>query len=163
AQGGEARELGQGMDRRVSLVKWRTLGYPCVVFADHGRTIVSDTVESKWNFQFERPGIQLTSIAFSRKGLMACTLSDPTHASEVYADAAGGPRVTPKKLTNVNGGLLAQLGVSEPIEFKFVNESLNIQAWLAPPINLDEKKKYPVILSIHGGPHGMHGYAFNPT
>ena len=24
-------------------------------------------------------------------------------------------------------------------------------------------EKYPVILSIHGGPHGMHGYAFNPT
>jgi len=24
-------------------------------------------------------------------------------------------------------------------------------------------EKHPVILSIHGGPHGMHGYSFNPT
>ena len=24
-------------------------------------------------------------------------------------------------------------------------------------------EKYPVILSIHGGPHGMYGYSFNPT
>ncbi|MGH9766709.1 MAG: prolyl oligopeptidase family serine peptidase [Blastocatellia bacterium] len=163
AQGGEARELGQGMDRRVSLVKWRS-NNPFVVFADRGRTVVSDTVESKWNLQFERPGIQLTSVTVSNNGLMAtCTLSDPTRPSEVYADASGGLRVTPKKLTNVNAGLLAQISGSEPVEFTFANESLNIQAWLAPPINLDEKKKYPVILSIHGGPHGMYGYSFNPT
>lgn len=30
-------------------------------------------------------------------------------------------------------------------------------------LNDKNLKKYPVILYIHGGPHGMHGYSFNPT
>lgn len=28
---------------------------------------------------------------------------------------------------------------------------------------INEGAKLPVVLSIHGGPHGMHGYSFNPT
>jgi dipeptidyl aminopeptidase/acylaminoacyl peptidase len=31
------------------------------------------------------------------------------------------------------------------------------------PANFDASKKYPLILSVHGGPHGMYGYSFNPT
>jgi dipeptidyl aminopeptidase/acylaminoacyl peptidase len=38
-----------------------------------------------------------------------------------------------------------------------------IQGWLIKPIGWRSDRKYPLILSIHGGPHGMSGYAFNPT
>src|SRR2546425_11463547 len=31
------------------------------------------------------------------------------------------------------------------------------------PLGWRDDRKYPLILSIHGGPHGMYGYAFNPT
>ncbi len=64
---------------------------------------------------------------------------------------------------HVNQALKDSLIFSGTHEYKFANESFEIQGWLVPPINLDEKKKYPVILYIHGGPHGMHGYSFNPT
>ena len=31
------------------------------------------------------------------------------------------------------------------------------------PVDWRPDRKYPLILSIHGGPHGMFGWAFNPT
>lgn len=38
-----------------------------------------------------------------------------------------------------------------------------VQGWLMKPANFDSSKRYPLILSVHGGPHGMYGYSFNPT
>jgi dipeptidyl aminopeptidase/acylaminoacyl peptidase len=49
-------------------------------------------------------------------------------------------------------------------EIKFKSfDGTSIQGWLMKPIGWREDRKYPLILSIHGGPHGMSGYAFNPT
>jgi len=40
-------------------------------------------------------------------------------------------------------------------------DGMKIQAWLLPPVGLDEGSpaKHPLILQIHGGPHSMYGYA----
>jgi dipeptidyl aminopeptidase/acylaminoacyl peptidase len=54
--------------------------------------------------------------------------------------------------------------VSTPEEFRFKSfEGTEIQGWLIKPIGWRSDRKYPMILSIHGGPHGMYGWAFNPT
>jgi dipeptidyl aminopeptidase/acylaminoacyl peptidase len=68
-----------------------------------------------------------------------------------------------KAITNVNKNLTEKIQLSPMREYKFTNEGFEIQGWLVPPLNLDESKKYPLILYIHGGPHGMHGYSFNAT
>lgn len=36
-----------------------------------------------------------------------------------------------------------------------------IDAWVYHPVGMDPEKTYPVILDIHGGPHGNHGYTWN--
>lgn len=36
-----------------------------------------------------------------------------------------------------------------------------IDAWVYLPPDMDESQKYPVILDIHGGPHGHHGFTWN--
>lgn len=36
-----------------------------------------------------------------------------------------------------------------------------IDAWFYKPANFDESKQYPVVLDVHGGPHGNHGYTWN--
>lgn len=36
-----------------------------------------------------------------------------------------------------------------------------IDAWVYHPVGMDIEQKYPVILDIHGGPHGNHGYTWN--
>ena len=36
-----------------------------------------------------------------------------------------------------------------------------VQGWIVKPPGFDRGKKYPLILEIHGGPHGMYNVAFN--
>lgn len=36
-----------------------------------------------------------------------------------------------------------------------------IDAWVTLPADLDESASYPLVLDIHGGPHGAHGFSFN--
>jgi len=36
-----------------------------------------------------------------------------------------------------------------------------MQGWIVKPPDFDASKKYPLLLEIHGGPHGMYGVEFN--
>ena len=66
------------------------------------------------------------------------------------------------KLTAVNDDILAgrTLGEVEEIWYKSVDD-YDIQGWIIKPPDFDPTQKYPLILSIHGGPHGMYYSAFN--
>ncbi len=62
----------------------------------------------------------------------------------------------PRKITDLNGDVLAgkRLATVEEIWYPSV-EGLKIQGWVIKPPDFDPSKKYPLMLSIHGGPHGM--------
>ncbi|MFQ5742221.1 MAG: S9 family peptidase [Acidobacteriota bacterium] len=66
------------------------------------------------------------------------------------------------RLTDVNRNLLAgrKLGEVEEIWYKSTGD-LDIQGWIIKPPDFDPARKYPLILSIHGGPHGMYNVGFN--
>ena len=40
-------------------------------------------------------------------------------------------------------------------------EGVTIDAWLIKPSDFDSSKSYPLIIDIHGGPHGAYGYSSN--
>jgi dipeptidyl aminopeptidase/acylaminoacyl peptidase len=67
-----------------------------------------------------------------------------------------------KQLTDVNGDVLAgkKLGEVEEIWFKGA-DNWDVQGWIVKPPDFDASKKYPLMLSIHGGPHSMYNVAFN--
>jgi dipeptidyl aminopeptidase/acylaminoacyl peptidase len=68
----------------------------------------------------------------------------------------------PTQLTHVNADILAgkQLGEVEEIWYKSVDD-YDIQGWIVKPPDFDPSKKYPLMLKIHGGPHGMYGVGFS--
>jgi dipeptidyl aminopeptidase/acylaminoacyl peptidase len=68
------------------------------------------------------------------------------HAPEVWA----GPLENMKQITHLNDNLKPEWGKAESIEY--TNEGFHIQGWLLYPANYDPTKKYPLIVSIHGGP-----------
>jgi dipeptidyl aminopeptidase/acylaminoacyl peptidase len=37
-----------------------------------------------------------------------------------------------------------------------------IEGWLLKPADFDEAKRYPLIIDVHGGPHGAYGYGLSP-
>ncbi|WP_062236180.1 alpha/beta hydrolase family protein [Fictibacillus sp. FJAT-27399] len=65
------------------------------------------------------------------------------------------------RLTDVNSEVLSEIVLSHPEEFRFTNDEGNsVQSWLLKPPGFEEGKKYPLVLEIHGGPHGMYGNTF---
>ena len=48
----------------------------------------------------------------------------------------------------------------EEIRYRSTDD-LEIQGWIVKPPDFDPKKKYPLILRIHGGPHAMYNVGFN--
>jgi dipeptidyl aminopeptidase/acylaminoacyl peptidase len=89
---------------------------------------------------------------------MAAIISDPTHPGEVWI----GRGNMLARVTNHNDAFRRGASLIEPQEFRFKTfDGTETQAWLIKPAGWREDRKYPLILSIHGGPHGMYGYAFN--
>ena len=86
--------------------------------------------------------------------------STPTKIGELFiADANGA---NPKQLTKFNDSLYAKLNLSEPDDVWYTSfDGKRVQTWVQKPPDFDPKKKYPLILNIHGGPHAAYGYVFD--
>jgi dipeptidyl aminopeptidase/acylaminoacyl peptidase len=67
-----------------------------------------------------------------------------------------------KQLTDVNGDVLAgkQLATTEEIWYTSV-DGFKVQGWIVKPADFDPRKKYPMMLEIHGGPHSMYNVGFS--
>jgi dipeptidyl aminopeptidase/acylaminoacyl peptidase len=109
-------------------------------------------------------GISAITIAF--------TVSDAHHPTELWIAHSGtSPGRASSEITAVGQRLSSHndfparsSSLVEPQEITFKSiEGTTIQGWLMKPAGWREDRKYPMILSVHGGPHGMYGYAFNPT
>ena len=66
------------------------------------------------------------------------------------------------ELTQVNDDVLAgvRLGQVEEIWYPSA-DGFRIQGWIIKPPDFDPTRRYPMMLAIHGGPHGMYGVGFN--
>ncbi len=191
AQGGERVELSRDFDRRISAVRWMGNDEVAFLLGDQGITVLSIVSKSgKLSHKLSHRG-SITGFSISRSLDLAYAASDPESPSELHLMVhrsstrapqpfeTGKVRIEPirpssqapltnrigvsRRLSRFNETLLEKLRFSDQLGFGFSNDEFEIQGGLLPPLDLDEKRKYPVILSIHGGPHGMHGYAFNPT
>lgn len=66
------------------------------------------------------------------------------------------------QLTAYNADILegVSIGALEEIWYDSSDDT-RVQGWVMTPPNFDASKKYPMLLYIHGGPHGMYGVNFN--
>ena len=72
------------------------------------------------------------------------------------------PGATLAKLVDVNTDVLQGRKLGDVEEMSFTSkDGLKVQGWLVKPVNFDAKKKYPMLLFIHGGPWSMYNVAFN--
>ena len=88
------------------------------------------------------------------------TRSTPTVITDLYIlNRADG---SSKQLTRINDPLFAKLNLTEPDDVWLTSfDGKRIQTWVQKPPDFDPKKKYPLILNIHGGPHAAYGYVFD--
>jgi dipeptidyl aminopeptidase/acylaminoacyl peptidase len=92
---------------------------------------------------------------FSR-GKMVYLANDFKHLDDLYVADLDGKNE--RKLTNLNQTLWKQLQLADVERFSYKSaDDWDIDGFLVKPIDWQEGKKYPLVLSIHGGPAGQYG------
>jgi len=81
--------------------------------------------------------------------------STHTTMRELYSGRDG------RQLTHVGKGFTDGRELSEPERLTAVSkDGTEVDAWIVRPPGFDPKKRYPVILTIHGGPFAQYGTGF---
>lgn len=68
-----------------------------------------------------------------------------------------------RRITDHNTALLREAPPATAEQFAVRRGEYDIDAWLYFPPDFDPARRYPVVLDIHGGPHGFYGYQLNAT
>ena len=86
------------------------------------------------------------SVSLSKTGNIALIRQSFDRPPELWA----GPSDNLQQITHLNDAIQPAWGNAESIDYS--NDGLPIQGWLLYPANFDPSKKYPLIVSVHGGP-----------
>jgi dipeptidyl aminopeptidase/acylaminoacyl peptidase len=93
------------------------------------------------------------------------TRNSASRPNEIYTASADGTSV--KQLTTTNDALMASYGLKPAEEVTWTGAlGAKVAGWVVKPANFSPRKKYPLLVLIHGGPQGAWndnwGYRWNP-
>ncbi len=153
--GGEPRDVTPGRAASVAFIGW--IGPQVIGIAEHvggsSHLTALDLSTGK-----DLPQINTTfpesvgagglamSVSVSNERAITLIRSSFEKAPEVWA----GPLGAMKQITHLNDGLKPVWGKTENIEW--TSDGSKVQGWLLYPANYDPSKKYPLLVSVHGGP-----------
>ena len=90
-----------------------------------------------------------------RDGKLVYTASTHTTLRELFAGSEG------RQLTNVGAPFTEGRELAQPERFTATSEDgYEVDAWVVRPAGFEEGKRYPTILTIHGGPFTQYGTGF---
>jgi len=186
--GSNRRELTASLDRRARSPHWANKSRIEFIAGDRGQSLIYGVTLDGPAFPIMMPedipsassfrrrdeplprsqvrGFQVTGFSVSTNGsdILCFTLSTPLRPTEIWTTSPPFGCCFDGPVTAHNESLVRAAFLSDPEEFTFKSlDGALIQGWMMKPLGWREDRKYPMILSIHGGPHGMFGYAFNPT
>ncbi len=153
--GGEPKNLTPNRASSVAFIQW--VRPDIIGLAEHvgGNSHIaaidistgSDIADANASFpESIGSGTAVMSLSISQKDTIAIIRSSFERAPEVWA----GPVDNLKQITHLNEGLKPAWGKTENVEW--TNDGFKVQGWLLYPANYDPNKKYPMIVSVHGGP-----------
>jgi dipeptidyl aminopeptidase/acylaminoacyl peptidase len=156
ADGTNRRDLGAAIDNRQGVPQWTPDG-----------SAVMFTVQERGNVRLYRASLNggkpevvvsdrgsVGAFSFA-KNTLAYAFATPADQAELYV---GG-----RKVTDLNASLLRDKPIAEVESFTFISNDnkFEVEAFLTKPVGMTPAGKYPLIVNIHGGPHGQQGPAFN--
>jgi dipeptidyl aminopeptidase/acylaminoacyl peptidase len=159
AKGGAPVDVTPGIDGTPTFEAWT--GNDSIGFIEdrRGHTLIADyTVSGK----LQDASVDLgevnvsggaikNAVSVSTEGVLALVMAGYNKPAEVYA---GGFDAL-KPITHLNAGARYAGPQFESIEWE--NEGFHVQGWLTYPKDYDAKKKYPLIVEVHGGPSASAG------
>ena len=98
---------------------------------------------------------RLSGFSTSRYGnTIAYTATDPTHPAELYVRRGDNER----RATSFNDKWLAKIDLQPAERLTWnVADGTEIEGWLIKPVGYTPGRSYPMVLKVHGGPHGAYG------
>lgn len=159
ATGGEAVAPFPGLDLVPTDLQW----------SSDGRSLYFDAgVKGEYHiFRIDPATQRLTQVTVGPRAIrspslaakgtaMVYLVNDFTHLDDVYAATTDSP--AERKLSNHNAALWSQLALASVQRMTFKGaDGWDIDGFLVKPIDWRPYRKYPLVLSIHGGPAGQYG------
>ena len=160
--GSSRREIGNAIDNRQGAPQW----------APDGSSVYFTVQERGSNHLVRLPisggqpeyvvndvgGVGAWSVGKSK--VVAYSFTTLRDAAQIYYKSGAA---APRKLTDLNRELLAGKSIAEVESFTFVSNDnrFDVEAFLTKPVGMTATSKHPLIVVIHGGPHGANGPGFN--
>jgi dipeptidyl aminopeptidase/acylaminoacyl peptidase len=164
--GGNGVDLTRTLDRSIVRAEWSGDGKSLLVGAHDGvrsalwllplsgqaQRINLGNVDPAWSYWVD--------LSFGKDGALAFAGNTPTHPNEIYYLATGGAQ--PRCLTSFNQEAASRdLGRAEEFNWKGPNGYPEDGVVVYPP-GFNPKRKYPLVLVIHGGPQSASTLSFSP-
>jgi dipeptidyl aminopeptidase/acylaminoacyl peptidase len=156
AAGGKATDRTPGRKSSPNTIAWLSASQLLVAEFIGGSSAIgtldltSGKLEQRWHGDEGIHSGLLGNYAASRDGkTIAAIRSDWQHPPEIWAGPIGGW----KQLTTFNASHRASWGEAKTIAWS--NDGFSVQGWLLYPRELDARKRYPMIVAVHGGPAGI--------
>lgn len=100
----------------------------------------------------------VTDYSISKEGRISVLVESPTRAAEVYA--VDGKALRPLSKQNDSLFAVRATAPAEDITTKS-RDGTSVSGFLIKPLHYQSGKKYPTILSLHGGPVAQFDYSFD--
>jgi dipeptidyl aminopeptidase/acylaminoacyl peptidase len=151
--GGDARNLTPGMLASASWLTWTGAGQ--VLFAElidgnSGIAVVDmgGKPQQIWTGpELISAGTWETSISVSREGKQSAVVrSSALHPPELWV----GPVGAWEQFTSLNRAIMPLWGEQRSVHW--TSDKLRVQGWLLLPRNYDARKRYSLLVHVHGGP-----------
>lgn len=162
ADGTSRVEVGRSIDNRQGAPRWSADGRQLLFTVQDRGTVKLMAVDAAsaapTTLVGERGSVGAFSVARDR---LAWAWSTPSSPAELYLAGANG--AAPRAVTTLNQELLGERQIAEVEAFSFTNDGLAVEAFLTipPEARAARPSSVPLIVMIHGGPHGQQGPAFN--
>jgi dipeptidyl aminopeptidase/acylaminoacyl peptidase len=152
--GGQPRDITPGLQASVTWLKWTKPDEILTVEIVDGEAAIAAistdqiSAQTLWR-DAEGPynGGLMFAVSLAGDGrTMALVRQSLQHAPEAWA----GPIGKWQQISNSNAGLKLNFGTVESLHW--TSDGASVQGWLVSPRNFDPKQKYPMIVSVHGGP-----------
>lgn len=164
ADGSNRREIGGVIDNRQSHPAWGYDGLVYFTAQDRGsvhlyRLPGASTVPGGKPEIVVSDSGAVGSWSAGKGGVVVYGYTSPRDMAEIYLkNAAGNQQLTDLNAEVLRGKTLAEV---EPLWFTSNDNRFEVEAFLTKPLGLTAGSKHPLIVNIHGGPHGQNGPAFS--
>ncbi len=160
ADGSRRREIGSAIDNRQHFLQWTPDGSAIdVVYQERGLSRLA-----RLPLAGGQPEVLVNDIgavgeySVGKRGEIAYAFATTQDMPELYLKNGKAAR----QLTSLNSDALTGKQIAEVEAFTFTSNDnkFEVQAFLTKPIGMTATSKHPLIVNLHGGPHGQNGPAF---